>query len=168
MCCGRLRAMPAWCSSRWMVGTLSRRPVSSARRSASRSAVHSEIRVSAPLVTHRGRHCVRGVLQHRPFSPTGSLPSALSATAPHGFVRGFLQYYGPIRLLAVPRQLRLLDFLSRPGIAHATAGQTRSPRFRRVPFLRDVASDPGRATGPCIAAPHMLPSAPLTASAPAT
>ena len=29
-----------------------------------------------------------------------SLPSALSATAPHGFVRGFLQYYGPIRLLA--------------------------------------------------------------------
>ena len=60
----------------------------------------------------------------------------------------------------VPRQLRLLDFLSRPGIAHATAGQTRSPRFRRVPFLRDVASDPGRATGPRIAAPHMLPSAP--------
>jgi hypothetical protein len=59
-------------------------------------------------------------------------------------------------------------FLSRPGIAHATAGQTRSPRFRRVPFLRDVASDPGRATGPRIAAPHMLPSAPLTASAPAT
>jgi len=31
-----------------------------------------------------------------------------------------------------------------------------------------VASDPGRATVPCIAAPHMLPSAVATASAPAT
>ena len=58
------------------------------------------IRGSAPLVTRRSRRCVRGVLQHRPLPPTGSLPSALSATAPHGFVRGFLQYYGPIRLLA--------------------------------------------------------------------
>src|SRR6516225_6250350 len=44
---------------------------------------------------------------------------------------------------SVPRQLRLLDFPSRPGIAPATAGQTRSPRFRRDPFVRDVASDPG-------------------------
>src|SRR3954467_1271001 len=58
------------------------------------------IRGSAPLVTRRTRRCVRGVLQHRPLPPTGSLPSALSATAPHGFVRGVLQYYGPIRLLA--------------------------------------------------------------------
>ena len=68
----------------------------------------------------------------------------------------------------VPRQLRLLAFLSRPGIAFATAGKTRSPRFRRVPFLRDVALDPGRATAPRITAPHMLPSTLLTASAPAT
>ena len=68
----------------------------------------------------------------------------------------------------LPQQLRLLDFLSRPGIALATAGGVRSPRFRRDPFIRDVASDPGRATVPCIAAPHMLPSAVATASAPAT
>jgi hypothetical protein len=68
---------------------------------------------------------------------------------------------------SVPRQLRLLDFLSRPGIAQATAGQTRSPRFRRGPSARDVASDPGRATVPRITAPHMLPSAVATASAPA-
>ena len=40
-------------------------------------------------VTRRSRRCVRGVLQHRPLPPTGSLPSTLSATAPHGFVRGF-------------------------------------------------------------------------------
>jgi hypothetical protein len=44
----------------------------------------------------------------------------------------------------------------------------RSPRFRRDPFIRDVASDPGRATVPRITAPHMLPSAVATASAPAT
>jgi hypothetical protein len=43
----------------------------------------------------------------------------------------------------------------------------RSPRFRRDPFVRDVASDPGRASAPRIAAPHMLPSAVATASAPA-
>ena len=59
------------------------------------------------------------------------------------------------------------SFPARPG-AFTTAGGRRSPRFRRVPALRDVASDPGRATGPCIAAPHMLPSAVATASAPAT
>src|SRR5947209_17902896 len=31
-------------------------------------------------------------------------------------------------------------------------------RFRRVPFGRDVAFDPGGATASCIAMPHMLPS----------
>jgi hypothetical protein len=44
----------------------------------------------------------------------------------------------------------------------------RSPRFRRDPFIRDVASDPGGATVPRVTAPHMLPSAVATASAPAT
>jgi len=97
-----------------------------------------------------------------PFPPP-SPPPLLTA-----LFEGFSSTMDPSDSSPVPRQLRLLDFLSRPGIAHATAGQTRSPRFRRVPFLRDVASDPGRATGPRIAAPHILPSAPLTASAPAT
>src|SRR5271166_1460799 len=68
----------------------------------------------------------------------------------------------------LPRRLRLLDFPSRPVTAGAAAGEVRSPRFRRVPFLRDVASDPGRATGPRIAAPHILPSTDTNASAPAT
>ena len=77
------------------------------------------------------------------------------------------RYYNPPPGAKRLFRLRSHHFLSRPGIAHATAGQTRSPRFRRVPFLRDVASDPGRATGPRITAPYMLPSAPLTASAPA-
>jgi hypothetical protein len=42
-----------------------------------------------------------------------------------------------------------------------------SPRFPRDPSVRDVAFDPGRASAPRIAVPHMLPSAVLTASAPA-
>src|SRR3954462_2158173 len=96
-----------------------------------------------------------------PFPPP-SPPPLLTA-----LFEGFSSTMDPSDSSPVPRQLRLLDFLSRPGIAPATAGQTRSLRFRRAPFLRDVASDPGRATGPRIAAPHMLPSAPVTASAPA-
>ena len=44
----------------------------------------------------------------------------------------------------LPRQLCLLGFLPWPGTALAIAGETRSPRFRRDPFARDVFSDPGR------------------------
>src|SRR5208337_4870992 len=68
----------------------------------------------------------------------------------------------------VPRQRRLLAFLPRPGIAAATAGQTRSPRFRRDPFVRDVFSDHGRASVPRMTGPHMLPSTFLTVSASAS
>src|SRR5947207_14484249 len=41
----------------------------------------------------------------------------------------------------------------------------RSPRFRRVPFVRDMVFDHGRASAPRIAGPHMLPSTLLTGSA---
>src|SRR5208282_308446 len=67
----------------------------------------------------------------------------------------------------VLRQLRLLAFLPQPGIAAATAGQTRSPRFRRGPFVRDVVFDHGRATAPRITGPLMSPSTFPTVSAPA-
>ena len=58
----------------------------------------------------------------------------------------------------LPRRLRLLGFPSRPVIARAVSGEMRSPRFRRVPFVRELVSDPGRAAVPRIAAPLMLPS----------
>src|SRR3954453_3255221 len=61
----------------------------------------------------------------------------------------------------------LLSFPPRPVTAWAAAGGGRSPRFRRDPFVRELVSDPGRATVPRIAAPLMLPSALWTASAPA-
>jgi hypothetical protein len=44
----------------------------------------------------------------------------------------------------------------------------RSLRFRRIPFRRDVAFDPGGATAPRITVPHMLPSTIMTGSASAT
>jgi hypothetical protein len=53
------------------------------------------------------------------------------------------------------------------GAADALRPDRRSPRFRRVPFMRDVALDPGRATAPRIAAPHMSPSTDESVSAPA-
>src|SRR6266567_2432371 len=41
----------------------------------------------------------------------------------------------------------------------------RSPRFRRVPFVRDMVFDHGRASAPRMTEPHMLPSTLLTVSA---
>src|SRR5438876_8730992 len=48
-----------------------------------------------------------------------------------------------------------------PPYSHRTRRRrpdTRPPSFRYDPFARDVALDPGRATAPRIAVPHMLPS----------
>src|SRR5262245_24864074 len=76
------------------------------------------------------------------------------------FVRRLQSYYGGVRLLVpVHHRLRLLAFPMR------TAGRgtwrrpvTRPPRFRYDPVARDAALDPGRASAPRIAVPHMLPS----------
>ncbi len=96
-----------------------------------------------------GRFCSR---LHRYYAAVRLLTPSPTASSP--------------RLPVVARDRR--GVLSWPGIAVATAGGVRSPRFRRDPFIRDVASDPGRATVPRVTAPHMLPSAIATASAPAT
>src|SRR5260221_10428665 len=53
----------------------------------------------------------------------------------------------------------------RPLGALCHRSDVRSPRFRRDPFVRDMVFDPGRASAPRIAVPHMLPSTLLTASA---
>src|SRR5436189_915586 len=49
----------------------------------------------------------------------------------------------------------------------ANGSEMRSPRFRCDPFARDVALDPGSATAPRIAVPHLLPSSDEILSAPA-
>src|SRR5271166_5737600 len=53
----------------------------------------------------------------------------------------------------------------RTSTAYALRSDVRSPRFRRDPFLRDVAFDPGGASAPRMTAPHILPSATVNASA---
>jgi hypothetical protein len=57
----------------------------------------------------------------------------------------------------------LLAELNQRGIEVSYYGV--SPRFRRVPFVRDEVFDHGGASAPRITAPHMLPSAELTATA---
>src|ERR1700683_1137879 len=52
--------------------------------------------------------------------------------------------------------------------AYCHRSNVSSPRFRRVPFMRDVVFDPGRASAPRVAVPHMLPSTLLTVSASAS
>ena len=68
----------------------------------------------------------------------------------------------------LPRRLRLFDFPSWPSAAEAGMGGVRSPRFRRLPFMRNGVSDHGRAVTPCIAVHNILPSTFSTASASAT
>src|SRR5713101_3640758 len=63
---------------------------------------------------------------------------------------------------------RLHSFPKRTDTAFTVRPDARSPRFRRDPFARDVAFDPDGASAPCMAAPHILPSTTVTASAPAT
>src|SRR5436853_465377 len=56
-----------------------------------------------------------------------------------------------------------------PYLAHTRQRRPdrRYPRFRYDPFARDVALDPGRASAPRMAMPHMLPSSECKLSAPA-
>src|SRR5258708_15013808 len=54
----------------------------------------------------------------------------------------------------------------RAEVAAPPRSNVGSPRFRRDPFVRDVAIDPGRASAPRVTVPHMLPSTEPTVSAP--
>jgi hypothetical protein len=116
----------------------------------------------------RARFCARCVLCCSAFPWS----RALAPPAPppvSRFCSQASQHYARVRLLlSVHHRLRLLAFPMRTGSACAARPGRRSPRFRRVPCMRDVALDPGRATEPRVAAPHMLPSTDENVSAPAT
>jgi hypothetical protein len=87
-----------------------------------------------------------------------------------GVVRGLPRYYAPVRLLRlVHHRLQPLRPSRRgPARRQAARPNRRSPRFRRDPLQRDVVFDPGRASAPRLAVPHMLPSTLLTVSASAS
>ncbi len=75
-------------------------------------------------------------------------------------VHGLRRSDAPVRLLAtVHHRFRLIAFPMRTARISACRSVARPPRFRRVPFLRDVVFDHGRASAPRIAVPHMLPFA---------
>src|SRR5215471_12187077 len=108
---------------------------------------------------------VRALLGHVPLGPRPWL-HRLRSRLP-GLVRRLHSYYGGGRPpVFVHHRLRLLAFPMRAGVATPPRSNAGSPRFRCNPFVRDVAFDPGRATAPRIAVPHMLPSTVLTVSAP--
>ena len=103
------------------------------------------------------------------FPPTGRLPSTLSAADAWS---ALFEASSVLRSRPTPPAFRVGDalpsFPTWPGAAAATAGSRRSPRFRRGPFVRDVVSDPGRATMPRMTASLMLRSTAWNVSAPAT
>src|SRR6202023_3542832 len=61
-------------------------------------------------------------------------------------------------LMPVHHRLRVLTFPMRTSRLCSLWPNMRPLRFRRAPFGRDVAFDPGGATASRIAMPHMLPS----------
>src|SRR5829696_849043 len=78
-------------------------------------------------------------------------------------------YYDGVRLPAsVHHQLRLLAFPMRTRSAHGLWSDAGPPKFRRDPFARDVALDPGGTTMPRMTALPMLRSTMKTVSAPAS
>jgi hypothetical protein len=79
--------------------------------------------------------------------PAGSIPAGFIATMPGSDFSGpFIIGYG-----SSPSRCG-------PVTAMPLRPNPRPPSFRRDPFARDVALDPGRASAPRIPVPHMLPS----------
>ena len=70
--------------------------------------------------------------------------------------------------MPVHHRLRFLTFPMRTSRLCSLWPDMRPLRFRRAPFGRDVAFDPGGATASRIAMPHMLPSTVPSVSASAT
>src|SRR6266404_4963560 len=70
--------------------------------------------------------------------------------------------------MPVHHRLRFLTFPMRTSRLCSLWSDMRPLRFRRVPFGRDVAFDPGGATASRITMPHILPSTVPSVSASAT
>jgi hypothetical protein len=75
------------------------------------------------------------------------------------------RYYAAVRLLTSPATASPPRLPVAARLRHSGLGEMRSPRFRRVPFMRNGVSDHGRAVAPRITVRNILPSALSTASA---
>jgi hypothetical protein len=71
------------------------------------------------------------------FPPIGRLPSAISAAGFHQFCSRHRRYYAAVRLLisSATASSPRLPVVAR--IHQSRLGEMRSPRFRRVPFIRN-------------------------------
>src|SRR5208337_4387679 len=125
------------------------------------------------------RSCARSVLCRPAFPLVPALRSTNSAAVGTALFVGFSRRMPPafVRIatisgsdLSCPCIIGYGSSPSRrgPDNPRAARSDTRSLRFRSVPFVRDGVFDHDGASAPCIAAPHMLPSALSTASASVT
>ena len=112
------------------------------------------------------RHRVRSTRCRPPSLRPGSFPPRSPPPLIADLFERFAGTMGPSDSSPAPRQLRLLDFLSRSRTASAIVDQARSPRFRHRLFARDGVFDLGGATASRMTTPHMLPSTLLNGSAP--
>ena len=129
----------------------------------------ASVRRLAASGTCRFRLWVRGMRRCSPSLRPAAFPPPSPPPIQDRPCSRLPRYYAAVRLLR-PACAASPDRASRPGPRppKRTWATRRSPRFRRVPFQRDVVFDSGRATAPRLAVPHMLPSAFPTASASAT
>ncbi len=107
----------------------------------------------------------QGPVPRRPAQvPLRSGPSLRLARC----LRPHHQYYIPIRHPVSARPTASAIPCHWPPPATLPEAPTGLPRFRHVPFVREMALDPGRAAAPRIPAPFMLPSPQRTGSTSAT
>jgi len=125
--------------------------------------------VCAPAPVTRGSGPVSGTRRagsHSPWPLPLAPPTPPPVSQPCSPASSLLRQ-GPTSHARASSASALKAFPMRTRTANGLWSSVRPPRFRRDPFVRDVAFDPGRATAPRITAPHMLPSTSITASAPA-
>ena len=129
-------------------------------------AAHApSIRRLATSVTRRIRHCVRGVRCYSPSLRPAAFPPPSPPPICARLCSRLHRYYAAVRLLTSPATASPPRLPVVARLRHSGLGEMRSPRFRRVPFIRNGVSDHGRAVAPRMTVRNLLPSAVSTASA---
>src|SRR5436309_2476408 len=171
-----MRLSPTRCSTKrisqsWLTVSKNERRSASMMKLTLRRSIPTTNAAIASCAPRPGHACParrpgRALLARIPLGP-GPWLHQLRSRSLH-LVRRLLSYYDRVRFPAsVHHRLRLLAFPMRTIDLIGRWSDAGPPRFRRDPFARDVVFDPGRTTGPCIAALLMLRSTMETVSAPA-
>src|SRR5450432_2605804 len=102
------------------------------------------------------------------FPPIVRLPSTVSAADSRQYCSTLHRYYAAVRLLTSSATASSPPLPVVARFRQSGLGEMRSPRFRRVPFMRNGVSDHGRAVAPRISVRNVLPSTISSVSASAT